>query len=191
MKSWKEIAVLGCVSFFGTGLISKRMPGTIGSFFASISLIFIQSELIPYFFIIFFALGLYCCFSFFKQKNINSIDKDPGFIVIDEVCGIYCCGIFLAIGNYVSLIDFAISFVLFRLFDILKPWPIRQVEQCLKRGKPFFRINTSRVHFKGIYKAQNRNVNDKLAIVGIMIDDIMAAVYAILVHAVYIYLISI
>ncbi|MDR2598355.1 MAG: phosphatidylglycerophosphatase A [Holosporales bacterium] len=180
MKNWKEVAVLMCISFFGTGIISKRMPGTVGSFFATLLIIFTKPELIPYIFIIFLVAGLYCCSLFFKQKNIDFSDKDPGFIVIDEACGIYGCGIFLATVNHVSPIDFAMSFVLFRFFDIWKPWPIKQVEYRLKQGKHFFRVNVRSAH--------NRNVNDKLAVIGIMIDDIMAAVYATFVHAVYIYL---
>jgi phosphatidylglycerophosphatase A len=182
MKNWNKVAIMTCISFFGTGLISKRMPGTIGSLFATILLIFTKPDLIPYIFVIFLVTGLYCCSLFFKQKDADLSDKDPGFIVIDEACGIYCCGIFLASVNHLSMIDFALSFFLFRFFDILKPWPIKQVEYRLKQGIHLFRINVRR--------AQNRNVNDRMAVIGIMIDDIMAAVYAILVHAVYIYLTS-
>ena len=51
--------------------------------------------------------------------------EDPGFVVIDEVA-----------GQLVALIPMrpdwkhaAIALVLFRIFDILKPWPIRRLEE--------------------------------------------------------------
>ncbi|HTT20454.1 MAG TPA: phosphatidylglycerophosphatase A [Candidatus Sulfotelmatobacter sp.] len=51
--------------------------------------------------------------------------KDPGFVVIDEVA-----------GQLVSLIavplawkTFLVGFILFRVFDILKPTPVRQLER--------------------------------------------------------------
>ena len=50
--------------------------------------------------------------------------KDPGFVVIDEVA-----------GQLVALVlirpdwkHAALALVLFRLFDIFKPWPIRKLE---------------------------------------------------------------
>ncbi len=56
--------------------------------------------------------------------------KDPGLVVVDEV-----------LGQWVTLLgatrftkgSFAAAFILFRLFDIWKPWPVRQLEQ-LPRG---------------------------------------------------------
>jgi phosphatidylglycerophosphatase A len=51
--------------------------------------------------------------------------KDPGFVVIDEVA-----------GQWIALIaarpdwpHAALALLLFRLFDIWKPWPIRRLEQ--------------------------------------------------------------
>jgi phosphatidylglycerophosphatase A len=154
--------ILTCISFLGTGLISRKMPGTVGSFFGSILMILIPSQLILYFFIITFLIGWLGCFLFFKQ-NKSCEDKDPGFIVIDEVCGIFCCGTFLVLMNHACLYDFAVSFVLFRFFDILKPWPIRCVESYCEK---------------------------KMAATGIMIDDILAAIYAMFVQAIYIYLVA-
>jgi phosphatidylglycerophosphatase A len=51
--------------------------------------------------------------------------EDPGFVVIDEVA-----------GQWIALIAMrpdwqhaALALVLFRLFDIWKPWPIRRLEE--------------------------------------------------------------
>jgi phosphatidylglycerophosphatase A len=55
--------------------------------------------------------------------------KDPGFVVIDEVAG-------QAIALLFSPADWKhglIALVLFRIFDITKPFPVRQLE-CLPEG---------------------------------------------------------
>lgn len=60
------------------------------------------------------------------------VRKDASQIVIDEVCGQMISYVFLAPalvrigGNW--RIALAAGFVLFRLFDIFKPWPIRRLE---------------------------------------------------------------
>jgi phosphatidylglycerophosphatase A len=58
--------------------------------------------------------------------------KDASQIVVDEVCGQLISFVFLAPaltrigGSWRQAL--AIGFVLFRLFDIFKPWPIRKLE---------------------------------------------------------------
>ena len=76
-------------------------------------------------------------------------DKDPAFIVIDEVVGVMLT---LLIMNAVGWKDVLGGFVLFRIYDILKPFPIGWLDQKLsERG-------------------------NALASFGIMIDDIVAGV---------------
>ena len=55
-------------------------------------------------------------------------EKDPGHIVIDELAGI-CVTM---VGQGVSVSNLLKGFVLFRLFDILKPFPIRRLEALPK-----------------------------------------------------------
>ena len=51
--------------------------------------------------------------------------KDPPEVVIDEVLGQWLtCLPFAAM----ALWEYAAAFVLFRVFDILKPWPVRRLE---------------------------------------------------------------
>jgi phosphatidylglycerophosphatase A len=50
---------------------------------------------------------------------------DPCECVVDELAGQWIACAFAP----VSLAGFALAFVLFRMFDIWKPWPIRQVER--------------------------------------------------------------
>lgn len=56
--------------------------------------------------------------------------KDPGSIVIDEIAVIpvVMAWQFLSRNTQISWIDWVIGFGLFRLFDIWKPWPIRQIQ---------------------------------------------------------------
>jgi phosphatidylglycerophosphatase A len=51
--------------------------------------------------------------------------SDPGFVVIDEVAGQW---LVLAAAPF-DLAHAALGFLLFRFFDIVKPWPARQLER--------------------------------------------------------------
>ena len=60
--------------------------------------------------------------------------SDPGPIVVDEIAGQWLTFLvalpFLAIANTNQLAVFAAAgFVLFRFFDVIKPWPIREAEK--------------------------------------------------------------
>ncbi len=52
-------------------------------------------------------------------------EPDPSECVIDEVCGQW---IALAFAP-VSWVAYVVAFVLFRVFDIVKPWPISRLER--------------------------------------------------------------
>ncbi len=54
----------------------------------------------------------------------ESARKDPGHVVIDEVAG----QLIALIAIPADLPHAALSLLLFRLFDIFKPWPIRKLE---------------------------------------------------------------
>jgi phosphatidylglycerophosphatase A len=54
-----------------------------------------------------------------------SANKDPGFVVIDEVAG----QLISLIAVPVAWQTFLAGFILFRVFDILKPPPVRQLER--------------------------------------------------------------
>ncbi len=83
-------------------------------------------------------------------------DKDPSEIVIDEVAGQWIALLFPSAGFWMRGMDnwdfpwpgYVAAFLFFRLFDIWKPWPIRDVDHSLKGG------------------------------LGIMLDDLIAALYA-------------
>lgn len=56
--------------------------------------------------------------------------KDPSWIVIDEIVG-FQCAMFLVAPTMAHI---AAGFVLFRIFDIVKPFPIRLFEKRIPGG---------------------------------------------------------
>jgi phosphatidylglycerophosphatase A len=52
--------------------------------------------------------------------------QDPGVVVIDEVLGQW---VTLLGASTLSSKSFAVAFFLFRIFDIWKPWPVRNCEK--------------------------------------------------------------
>jgi phosphatidylglycerophosphatase A len=75
--------------------------------------------------IVLFALGVWASNRTCEKTGI----KDPGIIVIDEVSGQLISLMPLALLPSLSIVGVAIGFVLFRLFDIFKPYPIRKLER--------------------------------------------------------------
>lgn len=57
--------------------------------------------------------------------------KDPGEIVIDELLGMWLVLLPFAEPNRLAVVW---GFVLFRIFDMLKPWPIRALESRFPAG---------------------------------------------------------
>ena len=156
--------LLYTVTFFGTGLMSKKMPGTIGSLFASIFSYLLQKYSIIFYII---SIILFIIGTITSQKHVTEHpeDKDPGFIVIDEACAVFLSNaILLDIFEYNHVV-FLLSFLFFRLFDILKPFPIRKIETYFKN-------------------------KEKLNGFGIMIDDILAVIPTILTIIIIVYLLQ-
>jgi phosphatidylglycerophosphatase A len=52
--------------------------------------------------------------------------EDPGLVVVDEVLGLWVTLLGATALNWKS---FSAAFVLFRVFDIWKPWPVRRLEE--------------------------------------------------------------
>ena len=129
------------VTMFGIGKI-KMIPGTVGSL-ATIMILFvlfhtldISSNLILLGLIIIFIYS----FSAVANYTENSENKDPKEIVIDEFIGqsipIYLYEI--SHGTEKSpneaIIFYAICFVLFRFFDIKKPFPVSFFDRNFKNS---------------------------------------------------------
>jgi phosphatidylglycerophosphatase A len=102
----------------GSGYFPKA-PGTAGSLFAILLLLLFPSmrDMLIYLIIIFTILGIWT--AGFVEKEIGD---DPSIVVIDEVVGQWISLLFIPF----TLIPVLFSFILFRFFDIRKPYPINQ-----------------------------------------------------------------
>lgn len=133
-------------TWFGVGL-SPKAPGTVGSIAA-----------LPYAMLIHYFLGgdmllLVAAALFFAGVKISDLymerfsrTGDPKEVVIDEVAGMFLVLSFVGF----TAEGYMFGFIVFRFFDILKPWPISWADRKIKGG------------------------------LGVMLDDILAAVCAIL-----------
>ena len=130
---------------FGTGLVSFA-PGTIGTLVAIPFFYF--SQLLPQNYDYFFVVTLFFIGIYVSNKTCTIMkDKDPSCIVIDEIVAFLALLILLK----PTLFHMLLCFILFRIFDILKPFPINVLEKKFDGG------------------------------FGIMIDDIAAAFYSALI----------
>ncbi|MDA9913300.1 phosphatidylglycerophosphatase A [Methylophilaceae bacterium] len=108
---------------FGAGLI-KKGTGTFGTLITFIYFILLYQLNLEIQILIFFILLLV---SYISVKNtLQSLKiKDPSCVVIDEIIA-YLIVLILLPNNYLLYLT---SFILFRFFDILKPWPISKLEE--------------------------------------------------------------
>ncbi|MES2765672.1 MAG: phosphatidylglycerophosphatase A [Bacteroidota bacterium] len=124
--SWKLLAA----TFFGVGLIRKA-PGTFGSLVAMLVLLLPQQYIFP---ALLFGIFIGSAVSF---SAISAAEEewgsDSGRIVIDEAVGMWI--VLLHPATQHSFLWAIIAFALFRVFDILKPWPINLLN---KKEGPFF-----------------------------------------------------
>lgn len=134
------------VKFLATGTytgLSPAAPGTVGTLWGVVIAWFtapapplVQALVIT----VVFAASVYLS----GEESRNHGRHDPGHIVCDEVAGVLVA-FFLIPFSWLNAI---IVFILFRLFDILKPWPVGALDKRIKGG------------------------------LGITVDDIAAGVYA-------------
>lgn len=126
---------------FGAGLVPV-LPGTAGSLLGL--LLFCPARHLHIGFYLSMLLGLFILGVFAAGRSARLLgDKDPSCIVIDEVFGMLLALLLVPPGWPWLLL----GFVLFRMFDILKPWPIGLVDARVPGG------------------------------LGIMLDDLLAGVY--------------
>ena len=118
-----------CLAFgFGSGLV-KKAPGTFGTLAAVpiyIALVQTSSWIYNVITILCSVLGIWICGIAADKLG----EHDFGGIVWDEIAGFLITMWFVAF-SWQNLI---LGFVLFRIFDIIKPWPIRWIDQKISGG---------------------------------------------------------
>ncbi len=141
---------LFCTLFY-SGFVPK-IGGTIGSIVSFLLIYCMHFLSLKYLchlflFIVIFLFSLKLIEIYIKKVK----KKDPKEVVIDEFLGIYFGYLFMIKYELFSLKNFIIFFIFFRIFDILKPFPIS-----------FF----------------DKNIENSF---GIIFDDILAGFFAFLV----------
>ncbi len=114
----KKLAKIFC-SGFGMGYVPK-IPGTFASLIILFPVWFLKENFDLSFLI--FLIIIYSSISFYFINIIikEEKNKDPSFIIVDEHIGQAIALIFCQ----ESFNDYIISFILFRFFDIFKPFPV-------------------------------------------------------------------
>lgn len=142
-----------CLSLgFGSGLAPK-MPGTMGTLIGVV--LFILLPVLDWKIYIgivslAFIVGVFLCDYTAKALNVHD---HPG-IVWDEIVG-YFITMFMVPKSWLWIL---VGFVLFRIFDILKPWPISLADKKVHGG------------------------------FGIMLDDVIAGAFALIIIQITLYL---
>ena len=129
------------VTMFGLGKI-KYIPGTIGSFVTIIILYYLFHiiNLSPNIFLFFLILIFIYSFYAVSSHIENNENKDPGEIIIDEFIGqsipIYLYEISHGAEktSNEAIIFYGICFILFRYFDIMKPFPVSFFDKNFKNS---------------------------------------------------------
>ena len=148
------------ITMFGIGRISK-IPGTIASFVTCLFYFFcIILNINIIFLLIAFFIILILSIIFINKYSSNFTEIDAKEIVIDEFLG-QSIPIFLLYhpiqkGDPESAwLYLLIYFILFRFFDILKPFPINLVDKKMKNG------------------------------FGVVLDDLLAGIYVLITFALF------
>lgn len=112
----------------GSGLAPKA-PGTFGSLAALLPWLLLR-ELPAWAYLLVvattFLIGVWACSRLIEQLG----SEDPGMAVIDEWVGLWLT-LFLVPAHWAWVLT---GLLLFRLFDILKPWPIGWLDRRLHGG---------------------------------------------------------
>lgn len=127
---------------FGSGTVPVA-PGTFGTLMAVVLYLLLPTmswSTYALFLLASFALGVWLCGRTAHDIGVH----DHGGIVWDEFVG-YWITMFLAPAGWLWIV---VGFVLFRLFDIIKPWPISWLDRHVDGG------------------------------LGVMIDDVLAGIMA-------------
>jgi len=145
---------------------SKFAPGTVASFITCLIYIYFYNSQINIFFLILGVILIFV-FSVYSIDNLkNSFSKiDAKEIVIDEFIGqsipVLSIYNFVETNNLNHFIIFTfVSFILFRIFDIWKPFPINIIDKNMKNG------------------------------FGVILDDVVAGIYSIIILLVIIFFIN-
>jgi len=135
--------------FIATGFYSgylPKAPGTWGSLVGLLLFFLLHTLNLQIYLAVVAAIFIIGTFAAGEAEKIMD-RKDPGLGVIDEIVGI----LITMIAIPATPLAMALGFILFRIFDIWKPFPIRLIDQRFHGG------------------------------LGIMLDDIVAGIFSLVI----------
>jgi phosphatidylglycerophosphatase A len=137
------------IIFIATGFYSgylPKAPGTWGSLVGLLLFFLLHTLSLQIYLAVVAAVFVIGTFAAGEAEKIMD-RKDPGLVVIDEIVGI----LITMIAIPATPLAMALGFILFRIFDIFKPFPIRLIDQRFHGG------------------------------LGIMLDDIVAGIFSLII----------
>ncbi len=130
---------------FYSGYLPKA-PGTWGSLVGLLLFFLLHVLSLPVYLAV--VAGLFVVGSFAAGEAEKILDnRDPGVVVIDEIVGM----LITMIAVPVTPLSMTLGFILFRVFDIAKPFPVNFFDQRFHGG------------------------------LGIMLDDVVAGIYSLII----------
>ena len=139
----------GCYS----GYLPKA-PGTWGSLVGLLFFFLIHTLSLPVYIAV--VAGIFIVGSFAAGEAEKILDnRDPGAVVIDEIVGM----LVTMIAVPATALNMALGFILFRIFDIVKPFPVNLFDKRFHGG------------------------------LGIMLDDVVAGIYSLLIMQILLFLV--
>ena len=135
--------------FIATGCYSgylPKAPGTWGSLFGLLLFFLLHTLSLEIYLAV--IAGIFVIGTFAAGEAEKIMDhQDPGLVVIDEIVGM----LITMIAVPATPLAMVLGFILFRIFDILKPFPVNFFDQRFHGG------------------------------LGIMLDDVMAGIYSLII----------
>ncbi|MBR3654098.1 MAG: phosphatidylglycerophosphatase A [Elusimicrobia bacterium] len=112
-----------------------KAPGTIGSL-VSLPVIFFINYNFGFVGLVITIVSIFVIAMFSVKKVLMYTSHDPSFVVIDEFIGQSVTFLLVAdkLKNSKSIIPYIVGFVLFRLFDITKPFPVSYADKKIKNA---------------------------------------------------------
>ena len=139
----------GCYS----GYLPK-VPGTWGSLVGLLLFYLLHTLSLPVYLAV--VAGLLVVGSLAAGEAEKILDnRDPGVVVIDEIVGM----LITMIAVPATAVNMILGFILFRIFDIVKPFPVNFFDQRFHGG------------------------------LGIMLDDVVAGIYSLIILQLFLYLV--
>lgn len=120
-----NVATLGPLGFWG------KMPGTNGSLAGLIFFTIFLYGLNPETLLLIEAILIYISIAFCGEAELIMRKNDPGEIILDEFISIPLCflGTQYLMDKYGTWVIIIIGFLLFRVFDIVKPFGIKRLQK--------------------------------------------------------------